>query len=88
MLQFELENKNIECSLKKMMVDFEIQDDQFQEFIRSCLSLPMIKLEELEETIFLHIILVFPVEWDREYEQLVCGGSDSRVFTTLGQPFF
>ena len=27
------------------------QDDQFREFIRSCPSLPMIKLEEIQETI-------------------------------------
>ena len=27
------------------------QDDQFREFVRSCLSLPIIKLEELQETI-------------------------------------
>ena len=90
MIQFELETRNIKCSLKKMMVDFEIgiqkailsvfdeeilacffhfsqclwktvqagsmavlydTDDEFQEFIRSCLSLPMVKLEELQDTI-------------------------------------
>ena len=27
------------------------QDDHFREFVRSCLSLPIIKLEELQETI-------------------------------------
>ena len=90
MLELEMKKRNIQCSLKEMMVDFEIgiqkailsvfdveilacffhfsqclwkrvqagsmsvlyvENDKFREFIRSCLSLPMIKLEELQETI-------------------------------------
>ena len=90
MIQLELEKRNLNCSLKKMMVDFEIgiqkaiisvfdveilacffhfsqclwervqassmsslyeQDEKFREFVRSCISLPMLKLEELQDAI-------------------------------------
>ena len=90
MIQLELEKRNIQCSMKKMMVDFEIgiqkailsvfdveilgcffhfsqclwkkvqsgsmstlyeQDDKFRDFIRACISLPMLKLDELQDAI-------------------------------------
>ena len=90
MIQVELEKRNLNCSLKKIMVDFEIgiqkaiisvfdveilacffhfsqclwkrvqsgqmsslyeQDEKFREFIRACISLPMLKLEELQDAV-------------------------------------